>query len=352
MKVTNYIIPASKIRNFPGKNNAQLRLSVNCYEPYEKKNDSGDEINMVFAHATGFHKEIWEPVIKLLLDQKQLNIDKILALDYYNHGDSAILNEKILPDSLRWWDHGYDISQVIDYFKIKKPVVGVGHSIGGASMVMTELIKPGTFSCIVCVDPVLSPRFTIYPAFNLDSILKRRDIWPDRKVAKTSFLKHQMFQSWDPEVLDIHIKYGLRETSDGQITLKCPKLQEYYTFADNNLVNPSYSAIEAFYRLHEIKCPILFLTGESSNLELEWGSLIKTRTQRGEWCEIFGCGHLVTMENPKQVAYAIEIFTFKHLVVLKDHPIIPNNPSRIDNYTDFVLPIPDESSKSSKSSKL
>lgn len=26
-----------------------------------------------------------------------------------------------------------------------------------------------------------------------------------RKVAKTSFLKHQMFQSWDPEVLDIHI---------------------------------------------------------------------------------------------------------------------------------------------------
>lgn len=26
-----------------------------------------------------------------------------------------------------------------------------------------------------------------------------------RNIAKTSFLKHPMFQSWDPEVLDIHI---------------------------------------------------------------------------------------------------------------------------------------------------
>jgi hypothetical protein len=101
MRITHHIFPASKIRSIPGKNNAQLRLSVNCYKPHVKENVPGDEINMIFAHATGFHKEIWEPVIKSLFDYKKLNIGKILALDYYNHGDSVILNEKILPDSCK-----------------------------------------------------------------------------------------------------------------------------------------------------------------------------------------------------------------------------------------------------------
>ncbi|GBB93681.1 hypothetical protein RclHR1_02210016 [Rhizophagus clarus] len=337
MNKINHIIAASKIRNFPGKNDAQLRLSVDCYKPHVKGNISGDEINIVFAHATGFHKEIWEPVIKSLFDHKRLNIGKILSLDHYNHGDSAILNKDILPDSLRWWDLAYDISQVINHFQLKKPLVGIGHSIGGAAMIMTELIKPGTFSCIVCVDPVLSPQFAMNQSFRFNSILKRRDIWPNREVAKTLFLKHEMFQKWDPEVLDIHMNYGLHELPDGQVTLKCPKLQEYYTFSDNLFASPSSSPIDAFYRLHEIECPILFLTGENSHIESEWGSLIKTRTQRGEWCGIVDCGHLVTMEKPKHVAFAIEIFVFKHLIALKDTQSTPNNPSRIDKYTNYVF---------------
>lgn len=54
------------------------------------------------------------------------------------------------------------------------------------------------------------------------------------------------------------------------------------------------------------------------------------------------------MENPKLVAYCIVTFVFKHLVVLKDTPSIPNNPSRIDKYTDFVYSISDIVSKLSK----
>ena len=41
------------------------------------------------------------------------------------------------------------------------------------------------------------------------------------------------------------------------------------------------------------------------------------------------------MEDPKQVAYGIESFVYKHLVELKDNPTIPNNPSKIDKYTEF-----------------
>jgi hypothetical protein len=43
------------------------------------------------------------------------------------------------------------------------------------------------------------------------------------------------------------------------------------------------------------------------------------------------------MENPKQVAYGIESFVYKHLVELRDIPITPNNPSRIDKYTNNYI---------------
>lgn len=72
---------------------------------------------------------------------------------------------------------------------------------------MTELIKPGTFSCIVCVDPVLSPRFTIYPAFNLDSILKRRDIWPDRYNLNRFFSLKKFVYKYSNQKKN-KIKYG------------------------------------------------------------------------------------------------------------------------------------------------
>lgn len=47
------------------------------------------------------------------------------------------------------------------------------------------------------------------------------------------------------------------------------------------------------------------------------------------------------MEKPKQVADGIVIFVYKHLVALKDTQTIPNNPSRIDKFTNFVFYKPD-----------
>jgi hypothetical protein len=50
-KLTNLIIPASEIREIPGKDNARLRLSVNCYERDTTKDGSTEEINMILAHG-------------------------------------------------------------------------------------------------------------------------------------------------------------------------------------------------------------------------------------------------------------------------------------------------------------
>lgn len=50
---------------------------------------------MVFSHANGFCKEVWNPVVAEL--RKLGNEDEILLIDQRNHGDSALENRKALP---------------------------------------------------------------------------------------------------------------------------------------------------------------------------------------------------------------------------------------------------------------
>jgi hypothetical protein len=63
-----------------------------------------DALTLVFVHATGFHKEIWEPTMEDLYsfaERSELKIREMWSIDAPNHGEAAILNEK----SLLW---GYE----------------------------------------------------------------------------------------------------------------------------------------------------------------------------------------------------------------------------------------------------
>ena len=70
-------------------------------------NSSSTEINdpealtLIFAHGTGFHKEQFEPAIEdfyKILETGNLKVREVWAIDAPNHGDAAVLNEKILQE--------------------------------------------------------------------------------------------------------------------------------------------------------------------------------------------------------------------------------------------------------------
>jgi pimeloyl-ACP methyl ester carboxylesterase len=113
-----------------------------------------------------------------------------------------------------WSDHPRDLFLMINHFRrqITQPIVGVGHSMGGCHLVRLSLMHPRLFTTIILMDPVIqrlpSRQGNYGPA---KASTMRRDRWPSRKAAEASFKRSKFYQTWDPRVLDLWVKYGLRD---------------------------------------------------------------------------------------------------------------------------------------------
>ncbi|CAG8658486.1 8604_t:CDS:2, partial [Dentiscutata erythropus] len=249
-------------RRAPGKD-GHLRIAANSYVTASicTKNDS--KISLIFAHATGFHKELWNPIIKILHERRhRWNGGDMWALDCSNHGDSAMLNQDVLPDKFVCSDYSRDILQLIDKAKIQKPIIGIGHSIGGTSMLKAETIRPGTFASILTLEPIVKPIIVREFEIQETKVKNRRERWPDRKSAHISFNTNEFFKSWNPEILNLYVQYGLYELPSGEVALKCSKIQELYTFFYDTT-----EQVSTFHQMSKIKCPILFVIGDKSTLD-------------------------------------------------------------------------------------
>ncbi|KAF9274793.1 hypothetical protein BGZ68_000361 [Mortierella alpina] len=266
--------------------------------------DSLTSLPVLFNHANGFHKEMWEPIIARLPSACQGG--PMYAFDCRNHGDSAILNKSVLEKSFDWLTHAKDTLSVIDDLAIKKPL-GIGHSL------MAEILRPGTFSAIVAIDPTMFPAH-LWTQAPLDDhplaklALRRRDHWKNRAEAKAKFLEKAFFRAWDPEVLDIYLEHGMKEVSGKDsslgVTLKCPKFQEAITFATEG------SAIhDAFERLGEIDIPVYIIAGEHSDINTpDLLQLKLEQCKNGSLDIVKDGGHLFPMEKPIETATFISSF--------------------------------------------
>jgi pimeloyl-ACP methyl ester carboxylesterase len=103
---------------------------------------------LVFAHATGFCGACWRPV------RSGLGEFASTIFDFRGHG-SSYSNR----DVRSWWEMAQDVLAVaggISTVGGEAPaLVGIGHSMGGASLVMAELLNPGTFAAFVLVEPIV-----------------------------------------------------------------------------------------------------------------------------------------------------------------------------------------------------
>ena len=137
---------------------------------------------------------------------------------------------------------------MVNHFRAQmpRPLIGLGHSMGGFHLVQLALIHPRLFTSLVLIDPVVQRKPD--PGGNFGpgrASTRRRDLWPSREEARISFDKSKFYQTWDSRVLDIWIKHGLRAlptkihptTNSKEVTLMTTKHQEVLTFMRGNFPN-------------------------------------------------------------------------------------------------------------------
>ncbi|KAL4811213.1 Alpha/beta hydrolase family-domain-containing protein [Aspergillus unguis] len=272
-RIVEHAVPCQHIREYPGATaNEQedvLTLAVKQYIPLDNPSPQPGDVTILGAHANGFPKELYEPLWEELYARSKANgfrIRSIWMADVAHQGESSVVNEDLLGNDPSWFDHPRDLLNLVNIKRkeMPRPIIGVGHSMGGAHLVQLSTMHPRLLHSIVLLDPVIQRQTTQLDVGDLGKqklvIAKttqlstyRRDKWPSRKAAADSYKKNPFYQAWDPRVLERWIKYGLRDlptaihplddtdkNNDNQrpVTLRTPLHQEVFTFSRPNYDGP------------------------------------------------------------------------------------------------------------------
>jgi len=170
----------------------------------------GEDPPLVFAHATGFHGRIWDHIVRLFPGRRSL------ALDFRGHGRSS----KPAPP-IPWACFATDLATVATHFGVRR-AIGIGHSMGGHSVVSAAIRQPNVFAALLLLDPViLPPDYYGRKAFDAAFILRRRNRWASPREMFDRFRARPQFAAWPDEVLRNYSGYGLLPDGNGFV-LACP----------------------------------------------------------------------------------------------------------------------------------
>jgi pimeloyl-ACP methyl ester carboxylesterase len=314
--VVEHVVPAQHIREFPravlGAEETVLKLHVKQYIPIDNPEPQPGDLTIIGAHANGFPKELYEPLWEELhakASKHGFRIRSIWIADVAHQGWSSAINEQQLGNDPAWYDHSRDLLHLINMKRdlMPQPIIGMGHSMGGAQLAYLALLHPRLFRTLVLIDPVIQPHASVPDNLGPSPARAstfRRETWPSREEAAESFKKSKFYQKWDSRVLDRWVKYGLRDLPTAiledaskvpgskPVTLTTPKHQEVFTFlrpnygregVDGNPINrterpdlnPSMPAAGNFYRaegsqvflrLGELRPSVLYVLGAESDI--------------------------------------------------------------------------------------
>lgn len=255
-----------------------------------------------FFHANSYCSGMYLPFLKPLLSDYE-----IFALEIPGHGRS---NWDGLIQS--WEDLADYFIQYLDSLDCAKPVVGMGHSIGGVVSMIAAVRRPDLFSKLVLLDPVLLParilaiiRFANLVGYRYKTPLisgatRRRRHFPSREAARQHYAGKRTFKHWQPEVFDAYVACGFRNARDGGVELSCsPELEiSIYRSIPTNV----------WQYVRKIQTPTLILGGDRTDTLLpqaikrleKFQHRIKTRVVPGS--------HLFPFEYPNEAMVAIKEF--------------------------------------------
>ena len=150
-------------------------------------------VALVLAHALGFSKECWAPVLEELAPLLRRRVEWV-TLDFSGHGASTSS-----PPTGRWDEYHVAEAREVLQSELRdvapaSRTVGVGHSMGGAVLAALELRQPGSLARVAAIEPPIFPAAVGPLARLLTSVglnplanaaAQRRHAWPSAAAVST-----------------------------------------------------------------------------------------------------------------------------------------------------------------------
>eukprot|EP00042_Codosiga_hollandica_P029640 m.165721 g.165721 ORF g.165721 m.165721 type:complete len:351 (-) comp53124_c0_seq7:102-1154(-) len=278
-------------------------------------------LRLLFCHATGFCKEVWMPVIEDLLFSLQgsdrVTSLELAVLDFNGHGDSREMstNPLLWPENnvqdvmsvLKSWDelvpapaHSHSLPQSQQSLGASQ-VIGIGHSMGGGTLLNAELKHPGTFSELVLYEPITfmpNEVITLSQYQKVESKLtkatkSRRESFPNTEDFEQYLSTRPAFSRWDARVRHAYAQFGLTPSqSRTDWTLKCRPSFESVIYS---------TMVDIWEQLPTISAKAHFLAGEHTSEPPPLApacSLQAHMSRTATFTKVMGAGHFGPMEQP------------------------------------------------------
>jgi len=245
--------------------------------------------HLLIVHATGFHGHCYEPIARRLTSRFH-----VMAPDLRGHGDSTYPG----GTSMDWWNMAADLAAAIKHIGPDAPIRAVGHSMGGAAILMTELISPGTFCDAWLFEPIVIPIMPDAPPSTMpDNARRRRDRFDSRDDVFARYSSRPPFSGVDPEALHAYIDHGFADDPHGGVVLKCPGEIEAQIFEN--------AVTDLFPRLGEIDMLVTVVGSGDGGMPAQVAPMVAEALPHSQLVRWPTNSHFGPFEDPTKAANQI-----------------------------------------------
>ena len=246
---------------------------------------------LVVLHATGFHGRCYQPLAEHLGHRFH-----VYAPDLRGHGDSTIP----IDTGVAWEHMATDTLAVLDHLGLDEPVRFVGHSMGGATVALAELRRPGTVRAAWLYEPILfppDPGLGTERANPLADLARRRkEHFESYDAAFANYAGKAPFARFDPAALRAYVDHGFAPSEHG-ITLKCRGEQEARVFEGVDTT--------VFERLGDVEPPVVVVGSGDGEGPAVVAPMVADALADGRFVSWPDHSHFGPFEDPARVAAAV-----------------------------------------------
>jgi pimeloyl-ACP methyl ester carboxylesterase len=279
----NGLIPKTFMQNIGDAELASLR--------YE-----GEGPPLIFLHATGFMPWLWHPVARELAGDY-----RIFAPYFCAHRNAEPEN-----GGVNWRTLAEDLALFCERLHLEKPFL-VGHSMGATVAVIANALYGIPAAGMVLIEPIFIPpelyrtRISVEQHPLASKAIRRTNFWRNRDEAMTYLHSRPLFQRWDEEMRELYLRHGM-SGEEGGLRLTCSPQREAALFMGGMQYDP-------WPLLSRISSPVLILEGEKSDnrrfIDLD---RVRSLIPDCAYHLVGGAGHLIPMEQPREVTRLIREF--------------------------------------------